>query len=118
MRQDINIQMRRWWLSELKAITARVQLEEEKRQTRERTKAEKLLGEYQTYQDAQDAYGCGVITEKQFDRITDLLERVRPVESELYRAKIELLQELYQEQKKLLDDWEKWEAMHSDPAGS
>lgn len=112
MRQDINIQMRKWWIDELRAITARVQREEEKRQARERTKAEKLLGEYQTFQDAQDAYGCGVITEKQFDRITDLLERIRPVESDLYRAKIELLQELYQEQKKLLEDWEKWEATH------
>ncbi len=114
MKQDVNVQMRKWWLSELRAITARVQREEEKRQTKEREKAEKLLGEYKTYADAQDAYGCGVITERQFDRIVDLLERAKPVESDLYRAKIELLQELYQEQKKLLDDWERWEAVHSE----
>ena len=112
MKEDIDIQMRRWWVSELKAITVRVQREEEKRQTRERTKAERLLGEYQTYADAQDAYGCGVITEKQFDRIVDLLEKAQPVESKLYRAKIELLSELYQEQKQLLDDRERWEALH------
>ncbi len=112
MKQETNVQLRRWWLSELRAITARVQKEEEKRQTRERTKAEKLLGEYQTFADAQDAYGCGVITKRQYHRILDLLEQMKPVESDLYHAKIELLEELYTEQKKLLDDWEQWEATH------
>ena len=110
--QDINAQLRRWWIGEIKDLTARVTAEEEKRQNRERKKAEKLLGEYRTYADAQDAYGCGVITERQFDRIVNLLEQSQPVESDLYRAKIELLTELYQEQKKILDDWERWEAVH------
>lgn len=103
MKKDVDILMREWWIREIQALTAKVMREEEKRQERKRTKAEKLLGEYQTFQDAQDAYGCRVITEKQFDRITDLLEQIRPVESDLYRAKIELLQELYQEQKTILD---------------
>ena len=110
--RDVNIQLRKWWLDELKTISARVLKEEEKRQARQQAKAEKLLGEYRTYADAQDAYGCGVITEKQFDRIVDLQERAKPVESDLYRAKVELLTELYQEQKKILEDADRWEALH------
>jgi hypothetical protein len=113
--KDVHIELWKWWLAELKAITARVQREEEKRQARERTKAEKLLGEYRTYADAQDAYGCGVITERQFDRIVDLLERSQPVESDLYRAKIDLLTEIYQEQKKFLEDAERWEKLNARP---
>ncbi|MBQ5758417.1 MAG: hypothetical protein IIV93_07885 [Clostridia bacterium] len=110
MKQDADYQLRLWWIDELKAITARVMKEEEKRQAKERTKLEKRLGEYRTYADAQDAYGCGVINEKQFDRIVDLLEKLRPAESDLYRMKMDLLSELYQEQKKILEDRERWEA--------
>jgi len=104
MKKDVEIRLREWWISEIKAMTDKVMKEEAKRQERERKKADKLLGEYQSYADAQDAYGCGVITEKQFDRIVDLLEKRNPAEDALYNAKIELLQELYQEQKKILDD--------------
>lgn len=86
-----------------KALTAKVMREEEKRQERKRTKAEKALGEYKSYYEIQEAYGCGVITARQFDRLTELLEESQPEEDELYRAKIELLQEEYQEQKAILD---------------
>ena len=101
---ELYVKTWKWWLNELKAITARVAKEEEQRQTRARLKAEKLLGEYQTYQDAQDAYGFGVISERQFNRIIKLLEDANPKESELYRAKVELLQEFYQAQKKILEE--------------
>lgn len=101
---ELYVKTWKWWLSELKAIKARLTKEEEQRQTRARRKAEKLLGEYRTYQDAQDAYGCGMISERQFDRIITLLEDANPKESELYRAKVELLQEFYQEQKKILEE--------------
>lgn len=114
MKKDIQVQLWEWWLNELSAITRRVLAEEEKRQTRKRTKAEKLLGEYQTYRDAQDAYGCGVITERQFNRITDLLEQAKPEPSALYYEKLSLLQELYQEQKQILEDRERWEALHAE----
>ena len=109
--KDIQLQLREWWMAEIRAITARVMKEEEKRQDRERKKYEKKLGDYRTYSDIQDAYGCGVITERQFDRLADLLEKSRPEESELYKAKMDLLSELYQEQKKILEDRERWEAM-------
>lgn len=114
MSKSIDRQLREWWLNELGNLTGKVMREEERRQDRQRDKAEKLLGEYRTYADAQEAYGCGVITEKQFDRIADLLERTKPVESRLYREKLNLLQELYQEQKKILADLDRWEATHGD----
>lgn len=104
MKKDIEIRLREWWISEIRAMTEKVVMEEAKRQAREYKKADKLLGEYQSYADAQDAYGCGAITERQFNRIVDLLEKRNPAEDPLYQAKIELLQELYQEQKKILGD--------------
>ena len=104
MRDELNIKMREWWIKELREITERVIKEEEKRQSREKAKYIKKLGEYRTYNDIQEAYGVGVITEKQFDRLADLLEKSQPEPDELYKAKIELLQEMYQEQKKLIEE--------------
>ncbi len=113
--KDVNIELRRWWVDELSEITRRVIAEEERRQARERKRAEKLMGEYEgwTYNDLQEAYGCGAITEKKYDRLVRLLENSQPVESDLYRAKVALLAELYQEQKEILDKAEQWEAIHN-----
>lgn len=49
------------------------------RKTANRQKAEKQaerekLLEYKTYQEAQDAYGWGLITEEEFDKIVEFLE--------------------------------------------
>ena len=54
-QQEVNVQLRRWWLSELKAITARVAKEEERRQARERAKAEKRLGDYKRVRTSEAA---------------------------------------------------------------
>ena len=102
MNKDVDIAMREWWLGELGALTEKVMKQEEKRQERERAKGEKALGEYRSYADIQDAYGCGAITERQYDRLMDALEKrnIRP--DSLYEAKLELLQEEYQEQNAIL----------------
>lgn len=115
--EDINIEMRRWFIKELQELTHKIMKEEEKRQERERKQAEKRLGEYRTYNDLQDAYGCGVITEKQFDRLATLLERSRPVESRLYKAKRELLEELYTEQKEILAKAEQFQKLQEKYGG-
>lgn len=111
-RKDVEVQVWEWWLAELKNITKRVLAEEEKREARARASAEKKLGEYRSYSDLQDAYGCGVITERQFDRLADLLEKSKPEPSDLYLAKIDLLQELYSEQKRVLEDRKRFYAVH------
>jgi len=104
MTDEVNIKMRKWWLDEIRAITEKVIREEEKREEKAREKNLKKLGDYRTYNDIQEAYGVGVITEKQFDRLADLLEKSQPEPDALYRAKIELLQEIYSEQKALLEE--------------
>lgn len=111
MRESKDIQLRRWWIGELTALTEKVMKAEEKRQASIRKRAEKLMGEYEgwTYTDLQEAYGCGSITERQFDRLADLLEQKDPVPDELYSMKLDLLSELYQEQKKILDTDERFE---------
>ena len=101
---QVHYDLRIWFIAQLKMLTEKVMQEEQKRQDKIRRQMLNRLGDYQTYNDLQDAYGCGVITEKQFDRLADILEKSNPEPSELYTAKIELLTELYQEQKKLLDD--------------
>lgn len=106
MKHDIDLQMREWWVAELQAITKRVIAEEEKRQVRERRKAEKMMEsiECHTISDLRDAYACGLITENKFQKLADLLENRMPDPGSLYEAKLELLGELYTEQKQILDD--------------
>ena len=98
------ISLQTWWMGELKRITQKVMDEETRRQTRAREKAEKQLGEYRTYADVQDAYGCGVISTKKRDRLYDLLDQVKPVNDDLYEMKIEMLSEMYQTAKRIVED--------------
>ena len=99
-----NLKMRTWWVGQLKEITEKEMKLEEKRQEKQKARNLKKLGDYKTYNDIQEAYGVGVITEKQFDRLADLLEKSQPEPDELYRAKMELLKKMYQEQKQLLEE--------------
>ena len=103
MTDKVNRQMRIWWMEELKAITAREMMKEERRQDREREKNLKKLGDYRNYNDIHEAYGVGAITEKQFDILAAILEKSQPEPDDLYRAKMDLLAELYSEQKKILE---------------
>ena len=100
------VELQTWWMGELKAITQKVLDQEDRRQTRARERAEKLMGEYQTYADIQDAYGMGVISEKKHDKLLDLLEdrncASRP--GKLYQDKIALLTEFYQMAKQIVED--------------
>ena len=66
-----------WWMGEVKALTQKVMEQEAKRQAKAQAKSERLLGEYRTYADVQDAYGCGVISARKRDRLFDLLENIK-----------------------------------------
>ena len=92
------IALQTWWMSELKAIRQKLITQEEKRQEKAAAKAEKLMGDYQTYADIQDAYGMGMISEKMHDKLLDLLEdRNRARQSgKLYQDKLALIDELYE----------------------
>ena len=93
-----------WWMGVVKQITKQVMAEEEKRQARSRKKAEKYLGDFKTFADVQDAYGCGAISEKKRDRLCDLLEQVKPEEDRKYRMKLDMLGEMYQTAKQVVED--------------
>ena len=98
------IALQTWWMGEVKALTQKVMDQEAKRQARDQAKSERLLGEYKTYADVQDAYGCGVISARKRDRLYDLLEKVKPEEDDLYRMKLDMLAEMYQIAKQAVED--------------
>ena len=100
------VRLQKWWMEQIKALTQKVINEENKRQESVKRKAEKMLGEYRTYNDIQDAYGCGVITARKRDKLMDLLEQVTVEDDTLYRMKLDLLQECYQVAKRAVEERE------------
>lgn len=100
------IALQKWWMGELRTITQRLISQEEKRQEKAAKAAEKLMGDYQTYNDIQDAYGMGMITEKKQMKLLDLLEdknRARQ-SSRLYQMKMDMLAELYEIARQIVID--------------
>ena len=98
------IQLQRWWQEELRALTRKVMAQEEKRQQKTKSKAEAALAEYCSRDDILDAYGCDMITEKQKDKLLDLWDQVNEGGNEMYRAKIDLLQEFYSDSIQVMRD--------------
>ena len=97
------IHLQEWWMDQIRRMTKELLKQEEKRQTREKEKAEKKLGDYRTYNDIQEAYGVGVISAKKRDQLFDLLEKSQPEPDELYEMKKDLLSELYRTAKDILE---------------
>ena len=93
-----------WWMARLRELTDKVNQEEEKRQAKVKRAAERSMGEYKTYADIQDAYGCGVISARKRDRLFDLLEQTNVEPDKLYEAKISLLTELYKTAKQIFSE--------------
>ena len=98
------MQLQSWWMARLKELTEKVNKEEEKRQEKVRRGVDRQLGEYKTFNDVQDAYGCGVISAKKRDRLYDLLERQNVEPDRMYEAKIALLSELYQTARRIFSE--------------
>lgn len=98
------MQLQSWWMARLRELTDKVNQEEEKRQAKVRRCVERQLGEYKTFADVQDAYGCGVISEKKRDRLYDLLEQQEISPDWFYEAKITLLSELYQTARQIFSE--------------
>lgn len=104
MTRDQEIELRKWWMEQLKAISKKLMDAEARREEAERVKAQKTLGEYQTESDIQDAYAYGVITEAKRDKLMELLEKKdgAQAEDEMYRLKLDFLMEDFQHQKELI----------------
>ena len=98
------MQLQSWWMAKLRELTDKVNKEEEKRQAKVRRGVEKQLGEYRTFADVQDAYGCGVISSAKRDKLYDLLEKQEASPDKMYEAKIALLSELYQTARQIFSE--------------
>ena len=64
MKTETNLAMRAWWMGQIQRLIEEVTAQEQKRQDKVRRQNLKKLGDYKTYNDIQEAYGVGVITEK------------------------------------------------------
>ena len=102
------IAVQKWWMGELQTLTEKVLKEEAKRQAKQREQAEKSLGDLRTYNDVQEAYGVGVISEKKRDRLMDQIEKLEQASwpNRQYEMKLDLLRELYATAKKIVEDEE------------
>ena len=105
MTRDQEIQLRKWWMDQLRELTGKLITAQARKEDAERLKAQKQLGEFSTYTDIQDAYAYGTISEAKRDKLLDLLEKKdgAPTEDEMFRLKIDFLQEDYRHQKELLE---------------
>ena len=104
-KQEV-IMLQEWWIGELDAIMRKVTNEEEKRKEKAAKRAEKLMGEYRTYADIQDAYGMGAISDRMHDKLLDLLEdrnKVRQYDR-MYTVKMELLREFREMAREIIQD--------------
>ena len=97
------IRLQTWWMGELKKLTQTVMNTEAKRQEKEKQKAYKELEEYRSEDEILDAYGFGCITERKKDRLIDLWMKreYENTEDPLYRMKLEMLQDFYQQAKQI-----------------
>ena len=100
------VKLQDWWMGELRALTQKVMDQETKRQSKRTTKLDKLLEDYNSPDQILDAYGFGCITEKQYDKLRSAWEEREnaKIPDVLYREKLNLLSELYQEAKKIMED--------------
>ena len=107
-RQEV-IALQTWWMGELKRITKKVMDEEGRRVEKVRVKNAELLADYNNEGEIMDAYGYGIITEKQKDKLLDLWHKVETgSEPEgMYQRKITLLRELFDTAKQIISDEER-----------
>ena len=104
MTREEEIRLREWWLEQLRKITGELIEKENRREEKERLKAQKALGEYRTESDIQDAYAYGVITAAKRDKLMDMLEKgtFNANEDRDYRLRMDFLKEDWQNQKEIL----------------
>ena len=67
-----------------------------------------ILAEYNSADEILDAYGYGIITEKQKDKLLDLWHKVQDGSdpTSLHERKIKLLQEMYDQANQVIKDAE------------
>ena len=109
MTGNETVKLHKWWMSELQKITQKVVEQEEKRKVKEEKKYKELLADYESREQIIDAYGYGCITEKQLNKLLDIWDKVKENSNSQYQAKIDLLQDFYEESKEIVRRLEKEE---------
>ena len=104
MSDKEKIKLQKWWMEQLRDLTRKVMREEEKRQAKATAKASAMLSEYSSRNDIIEAYGYGIITEKQMDKVLDMWDKANEGNSEMYEGKIALLQEAYEEAQRIMQE--------------
>ena len=103
MTDKTKVKLQEWWMSELRKLTEKVTEQESKRQEKAKARGAEVLSDYASVDEIRDAYGYGFITEKKCEKLIELWEEANSSGNELYEAKIELLQDAYQEAKRILE---------------
>jgi hypothetical protein len=102
MSDKEKIKLQQWWMQQLRELSRKVIKEEEKRQAKASSKAEKILADFSSRDDIIEAYGIGSISERTMEHLLDMWDEVNQGGSEMYEAKIALLQEAYEEANRVL----------------
>lgn len=77
----VEIKARKLVIKKLATAISALQKTADRQKAEKTAKREKLL-EYKTYNEAQDAYGYGFITEEEFDEIAEFLEKSQQIVDE------------------------------------
>lgn len=77
----VEIKARKLVIKKLATAISALQKTADRQKAEKTAKREKLL-EYKTYNEAQDAYGYGFITEEEFDEIVEFLEKSQQIVDE------------------------------------
>ena len=77
----VEIKARKLVIKKLATAISVLQKTADRQKAEKTAKREKLL-EYKTYNEAQDAYGYGFITEEEFDEIVEFLEKSQQIVDE------------------------------------
>lgn len=97
------IRLQQWWMEWLRKITLKTMENKGKQEEKARAKAEKMLSEYETRDEIYEAYGLGCITEYQKYRLLEMWDKVNESDG-FYDAKIQFLQEAYEEAQRIMRD--------------
>ena len=104
------IRLQKWWQGEIRELTRKEIAKEEKRQEKERKKAETMFSDLaiERREDIDDLYAYGTISERKRDKLIDVWETSQG-HGEFYKEKIALLQDAYAESLKVVQDLERME---------
>lgn len=100
------IRLQEWWIDILRKITEKEIRKEEAREAKALEKSEEELADYASIEQINDAAGWGFISTRKRNHLIALWNRREQEASqpELYRMKLELLSELTQTARRIIED--------------